>query len=515
VKVQGFRIELAEVESALLAHPKVAAAVAVVIGERGEDKRLVAYLSPRQPCVSTDGMNGSVHAGRIQSLGDNVRVFLQGKLPAYMVPTEFVLLDALPLTANGKVDRQALIASPVRPAPAENGSCYRNGSTPSPHGAPQPLADFEQAVTQIIRDLAGASIVGVHDNFFDLGISSLGIVRLQRRLREMTGHEVEIPELFEHPSVRLLSTFVLQNLRATAFPTTTLLGVSADLLPIAPRREQSQDCVVELRKARDPRSSGLFFLPDFTGTLSGLHPLVAALEGDYSCFGLQPTLLGEVDPVQWSRRWVTQYEAAVRARQQSGPYLLVGHSMGGPFALELAKALADGGREHVAVALLDSRPHDSSYEAAAIHELAALDFISELRGSMTSGLDSLLSVLGKLERAARMGKIPAGMTLLPMLQQLAAWERLPAHDYSFPVLLLRGETPLPADSLDEDEAFGWTRYCHGEFKVQLVPGDHFTMVSPPHVRTVVDRLEDWLQTVPDRCGEGMAHERLKAYSEHR
>jgi thioesterase domain-containing protein len=254
----------------------------------------------------------------------------------------------------------------------------------------------------------------------------------------------------------------------------------------------NQNCLIELRRGSQARP-GLFFLSDFTGDLSALYPLIAALDEDFACFGLQPRLRGDDDPALWSRQWVQRYGEAVLDQQAKGPYLFLGYSLGGALALEVANWLLERGDGPVAVALIDSRPTGSRHERVVAHDLPLLRLLRETTETTGSALGPVLALLGNLERAERRGEVPRGLNVLAMLQQLAAGEGISAREYSFPVLLLRAETPLPSDVPADDEAFGWTEFCRGAFEVRLAPGDHTTMLSHPHVRVVADRLEDWLR----------------------
>jgi amino acid adenylation domain-containing protein len=171
VKVRGFRVELGEIESALRRHPGVRDAVATVREDTPGDRRLVA-------CLVGDG-DLSVAA---------VRAALGDALPAYMVPSAFVVLDALPLSPSGKVDRRALPA-------------------PRAHDAPPaaPLTRHERAVADVWRQVLGTDAVGPDDNFFDLGGNSLLLIRLAGALQERFGSPVTAVELFRFPTVRALA----------------------------------------------------------------------------------------------------------------------------------------------------------------------------------------------------------------------------------------------------------------------------------------------------------------------
>jgi amino acid adenylation domain-containing protein/non-ribosomal peptide synthase protein (TIGR01720 family) len=155
VKIRGFRVELGEVESALLQHPGVAQATVQVREDTPGDKRLVGYLVPA--------------AGSAPSVND-LRAFLLAALPPYMVPAAFVTLPALPLTANGKLDRRAL--------PAPEGRPTLDGAYVPPR------TPVEETLARIWADVLGVERVGVHDNFFDLGGDSILSLRVVSRARQ-------------------------------------------------------------------------------------------------------------------------------------------------------------------------------------------------------------------------------------------------------------------------------------------------------------------------------------------
>ncbi|HEX4965506.1 MAG TPA: amino acid adenylation domain-containing protein [Thermoanaerobaculia bacterium] len=176
VKIRGHRIELEEVEAALLRHPGVREAVVLAREDVPGDKRLVGYVvAAREPAPTAAVL----------------RAALQQTLPEPMVPWAFVHLPGLPLTSNGKVDRAAL---PAPRAVAAAGAGYV-----------APRSELERQIGAVWREVLSLPRVGVHDNFFESGGSSLLIVKLHSRLAAALGVDVPVTELFRHPTVEALA----------------------------------------------------------------------------------------------------------------------------------------------------------------------------------------------------------------------------------------------------------------------------------------------------------------------
>jgi amino acid adenylation domain-containing protein len=183
VKLRGFRIEIGEIEAALEKQAGVGQAAVVArefksrIQTQNEDKRLVAYVVPK---LGT--------ALEIAAL----RAALAATLPEYMVPSNFVVLDSFPLTANGKVDRNAL----PDPSTLENES----GKVPE-----LPRNELERIIVEAWEDALGVDGVGLNENFFDLGAHSLLVVEVHMQLQQQLGRELSLVDLFQFPTVTALA----------------------------------------------------------------------------------------------------------------------------------------------------------------------------------------------------------------------------------------------------------------------------------------------------------------------
>ena len=183
VKIQGYRIELGEIESAFRAHPGVGEVVTAVREDSPGEKRLVAYVVPR----------GALPAGH------DLRTFVAAKLPSYMVPAAVVLLDALPLSSNGKIDRRAL------PAPEAT-------RPPLAAGYQAPRNEHEAHLVAIWEEVLGIAPIGVADQFFDLGGTSLAALRLIAQIQERFGHAPGLGALFSGATVASQAQELAQQL---------------------------------------------------------------------------------------------------------------------------------------------------------------------------------------------------------------------------------------------------------------------------------------------------------------
>ncbi|MDJ0729380.1 MAG: amino acid adenylation domain-containing protein, partial [Crocosphaera sp.] len=212
VKIRGFRIELGEIEALLASHPQVWETVVLVREDTPGDKRLVAYLVP-QPDITLKEAGVERQEAAASVTIEEIRQFLKAKLPDYMVPNGFVILETLPLTANGKIDRRAL------PAPEfHNEDKYVAPRTP-----------IEEKLTNIWSQILQVEKVGINDNFFELGGHSLLVTQLVARIRDTFNIEIPLRDLFVAPTVNELAQSIEQLQQQNSAPIVP---------PILPRRRK-------------------------------------------------------------------------------------------------------------------------------------------------------------------------------------------------------------------------------------------------------------------------------------
>ncbi|MGQ5995670.1 amino acid adenylation domain-containing protein [Serratia sp. IR-2025] len=306
IKLRGFRIEPGEIEVQLAASPWVREAVVQVCSTE-HHPRLVAWIVP------TADVDRSALQGQL-------RVYLSERLPEYMVPSAYVWLDALPLTANGKLDRRAL------PEPERAAVGTRE------YAAPQ--GETETTLARVWCELLEIGQIGRHDNFFELGGHSLLAVRLSSQLRQQ-GITLPVQAIFNHP-------------------------ILAELAERIDRRTAE----APLRKAVPARSSGsrppLFFVPTGFGDHSYVFELAKEIDETFPVYAV-PWPAVEEKPATMSDMAASAV-ALIREVQPQGPYHLAGYSSGGVLAYAIAEQLQSAGEAVAFLGLIDTlRPVEAMH----------------------------------------------------------------------------------------------------------------------------------------------------------
>ncbi|MBN8471529.1 non-ribosomal peptide synthase/polyketide synthase [Corallococcus exiguus] len=459
VKLRGFRIEPGEIEAALRRLPAVSEALVLLREDLPGDKRLVAYVVPSAP-VS-------------EALTETLRTQLQQQLPGYMVPSAFVALEALPLTANGKVDRKAL------PAP----------DVAATHGRyVAPRTPLEQLIAQAFAEVLRLERVSADADFFDLGGHSLLAVHLMALLRERTGRALPLSALFQGSTVERLAA------RLSPSEEAQVLGPNLARLDTG-----------------DSQRRPLFLVHGGGGGVLSYADLVRHLGNERPVYGVFAPGLEDGDlPPNSMESLARLYLEQVRGVQPHGPYRLAGWSFGGLVVYEMARQFQSLGEQVEFLALLDSIAPSGEPDPepppmirlAAFGKMVGLP-VQDVPASEFEQLESLdgEALLSRMIHLLR--NLPAAGGLEPgQIERLfAVHERLgeanrgyiPAGPYEGPVELFRAAVRANDPTRAEDE--GWKAWLPGGISVCHVPGTHLTLLEEPQVPTLAEQLTKRLRAL--------------------
>jgi amino acid adenylation domain-containing protein len=450
IKLRGYRIELGEIEARLAGHPAVAGAAV-----RVWDDRLVAYAVPA--------------GGATLPQAPELRAFLGRSLPDYMVPSAFLPLPELPVTANGKLDRTALPA----PGPATRG----DGTAP----ARTARTATERTITGLWAHLLGrdADTIGLDDDFFALGGHSLLAARLVAEVGRRFGVRLPLTSLFEAPTVARFTELVSDG------------SQHALILPL-----------------REPFTPApLFLLHPAGGDVMAYRQLVTLLPQGREVLGIRSRALTGEPEAGSLAAMAAQYADAIRERRPSGPYHLAGWSMGGALAVEVAAVLEAAGEQVALVALLDSSvPGAGDPDPLLAPAVALAEVLPDvtLTAQAASALRERVRGLPLLERLkALVGWAEErGARVVPSEALLRQAELAEQHEQ-----LVLGHRPSVVNApltvwwaqerLGARQRSSWARQTRSGIHAEAVlPGNHFTLLRPPHVAEVARRLTAALDAVP-------------------
>jgi amino acid adenylation domain-containing protein len=316
IKLRGYRIEPGDIEAVALTVPGVREAAATAHEISASDKRLVLYV-----------------AGAVDTV--KLRERMRARLPIYMLPQHIEVLDALPKTPNGKIDRKAL------PRP----SSIAGFATPVRSEPEPPSGHLERLFLQLWRDLLRVHDIRIDDNFFDLGGDSLLAVRVFQRAQELTGINLPLSTLLTAPTIAG---------QAAAFRAAGAVEPEGEM----PREVITADSNPwALLVPLQPHGTlpPLFCIHAVGGNVLDYKPLARALGEDRPCYGIQALGLdGVTPPLQSLPAMAARYCAEIRSLQPRGPYFLAGRSMGGMIAYEMARQLREQGEQIALLALFDT-----------------------------------------------------------------------------------------------------------------------------------------------------------------
>ncbi len=472
VKIRGFRIELGEIESRLRQHPGVQETVVIAHSDVRSDKYLVAYVVPKLEQVSKT---------------KELRSFLWEKLPNYMIPSTFVMLDALPLTQNGKVDRLALPVPELVNLEAENTFVA-------------PRNQLEQEMTQIWQQVLGIEPIGVRDNFFDLGGHSLLAVRLFAQIEKKFGTKIPLATLFASGTVEDLAQIICQ--RELAVGNQVLISEAAWRLD---KSKTSWSSLVEIQ----PNGSQppLFCIHPLGGEILCYRNLALHL-GSQSVYGLQPQGLdGKQPPLTRVEDMASHYIQEIQTIQPNGPYFLAGYSFGGIVAFEMAQQLHKQGEKVDFLVMLDTcRPGSTKRSPFRSRVFLHLDNLLQLgpaylwRKAVSWSNYSKYLLTHRYKRHLNVAldlwnvvhNLPDTDKHLTIIDaNVQALDKYIFQAYPGRITLLRTEDRNRDDAvgMQYDPQFGWGDLVAGGIDIHYVPGSHLSLLKEPYVRVVAEKLQ--------------------------
>jgi len=442
IKIRGFRIETQEIESAILESGFITDTVVVGHIVKEGDIRLVAYI------IFAPGRAVDIEA---------LRKFLAKKLPDYMVPALFIVLNALPTTPNGKVDREAL------PPPHFSTETALDGLPQNP---------IQEMLIQVWKEILSVDPIGIHDDFFELGGDSLSAAVLVAEIGKRFGKHYPIAFLAENRTVDKIAG---------------VLGTPSS----GPVRS---------RVAIKPEGHKLplFVLPGGHGDVLYFRNLAPYLEESRPLYGFQSITSNPIhDDNYLIENIAARYLEEVIDVQPKGPYYLAGHSFGGYVALEIARSLLARGEQVAFLGLFDTYPPGPRQQALFYTRLI-------IQYKNLQGLDGMqrIQYFKRLinEAVIRAAKLKPMRTVLAYLGYIPPNPMSAAHlaRYIYNPAPFSGKVTLFKTDQNPwyvrwDPMLNWPDYVTGEFEVRRVPGEHGNILFEPYVRELAQQLNECLR----------------------
>jgi amino acid adenylation domain-containing protein len=453
VKVRGYRIELGEIETTLTSHPGVQSCTVLAREDTPGNKQLVAYLSARE--------SESVDTERLKT-------FLKQRLPHYMVPHYFVLLDSFPLTQNGKIDRKAL------PVPS-----YKDTLAAQEFVAPS--TEIEMKLGAIWMQLLKVERVGIHDDFFDLGGDSLLAIKVILQIREVFGVDLSMHMFFR---------------------SATIAGLAKALEGREGSRDRLAYAVTVQHNGKEPPFFWIGAGPQASSLSDQLGP-----NQPFFGIGFEPQILDQVKTPYRMEEIAQDIVLTLREKQPQGPYRLAGFCLGAVFAYEVARQLTLHGQD---VGLLVLFEPLSPFQSAGVRFATGLRRMiirigfrfGELRRlgigefpvyarSRWRGLKSLMTdMIWRICAHSQFLKRQVRSPDLGKVLFFAATSYQP-KPLGCPTVIFRcKDWPMLSAG---DPYFGWRELLTGRSETHDVPGDHEGMFREPNAKVLAEKLRACLQ----------------------
>lgn len=462
VKIRGYRIELGEVEHSIRQHPSVTDVAAVAHLMDVDERTLVAYVVADPDRTPT---------------ANELRSFVESRLPNYMVPQFIEFLDELPFTSTGKLDRAAL------PEP------FTERAT---RMLVAPRNELEEFLVDIWEDLLPGQTVGIHDNFYDLGGSSLKGAMLLSRLQDRLGQQIRLATVFHLPDVASLARYLGET-----YPELVTQEFGVDSLPDEKMLEdQSTNHGLLVGLQTNGQRPPLFLVHPPGGIVACYQTLARLMPKEQPVFGIRSRgLYGDEELPTTLEEMASEYVHEIRAVRPNGPFVIGGWSLGGVIAYEMAQQLLAAGETVEHLVMLDTTvPSNDDGESGREYGL-------EITFGELAELPAEEQLPYLWQHAQKLGVVEDETPETLVAQILADLQRLFHHHVtlannytisSYPgrITMFRPEDAPVAASIAPDR--GWKSYA--DVDIEFVPGQHHSMVKPPHVEVLAEQLISVLKT---------------------
>ena len=476
IKLRGFRIELGEIEATLEQHVGIRQCAIAAQADGPTDKRLVAYFVPKDPfAVPT-----------IEELRDAVKQ----RLPNYMIPAAFAIIERMPLTPNGKIDRKALSSGKLTAIASD-----------IPVEAPRD--SFEVGLAQIWEQLLKVQPIGIRTNFFDLGGHSLMALKMFAQINKVFHCSLPITSIFGSPTIEQLATLIRRR----------ILDVGSVPMQLSGSSDNTISSVVPIQ----PRGTAppLFIIHGRFGNIIRFYQLAMLTGTDHPIYGIQAQSLlpGQAALLRLEDQ-AAYYVAEIKKIQPKGPYYLLGYSFGGTAGFEMAHQLHALGEQVELLGMLDAHPRDAIVLIERNDSTHRLDkrIARHIRNlgrlslwKKTAYLREKLSLRARTwiyTAATLLGfrSVPSFMKNTFYVSRAAAMNYR-ARPWPGRVTVFRAsiqrDTRLPRD-------LGWTRLAEGGVEVCELPGDHDSIFQEPNIRIFAEELRARLERSEE--AEAQSHE---------
>jgi amino acid adenylation domain-containing protein len=446
VKINGFRVELGEIENALKGNSQIANAVVLAKNDQYGNKRLVCYVVPKSNVFERE----------------KVVAFLKKTLPEYMIPAIWIDLKELPLTSNGKIDRKSLLS-------------LDDASLAKQKLVEQPTTMTEQILYNIWNDYLNLKISGINDNFFELGGHSLMAVQMLSQYKKITGKMFSLDVLYQYSDIKALAKFV--DNASNKYNYKYLVPIKA-------------------KGSNDP----LYIIQGDSGNVLNFSNLIRYIDKEQPLYGLKAIGLDGINaPFENLTDIANHYINEIIQHNPSGPYLLAGYSSGAYVAVEMRKLMSAAGMR-VKLLIIDADAGMTEYKQKyklipkkikrhypEILNLLKSSFLQP-SAKIKNNFSSITSYF--LNNGA--DKQPLTVDMLYNDKAIKnkrnqAFKNYKIEPFDDKVYLLKAK--ISVHYVDYGKFLGWERYAKQGVDLFEVPGDHFSILLPPYVEEFTSVLQ--------------------------